>query len=102
MSLRAQIDRLDVPTNYIQFILILLIIVCVDGRRVYWEFGVPRSSLTTRVNDFQLWLHEHHKVPPNLKATSYPNLGLGLAGAGKISIAPASVTGPSGYQSLSL
>jgi len=99
MSLIARFDCLEVPTNYIQIILILLIIVGMDGRRMYWEFGVPHRSLTTRLSDFQLWLQKHHKVPPNLNATSYPNLGLGLAGAGKSSIAPTSVVGPSGCQS---
>jgi hypothetical protein len=41
-----------------------------------------------------------HNVPPNRNATSYPSLGLGPAGAGRSSIAPGSVAGPSGYQYL--
>ena len=52
MSLIARFDCLEVPTNYIQIILILLIIVGVDGRRMYWEFGVPCLSLTTRFTTF--------------------------------------------------
>jgi len=52
MSLRAKIECLDVPINYVQNILILLIIVYVGGRRVFWEFGVPCLSLTTRFTTF--------------------------------------------------
>jgi hypothetical protein len=100
MSLRAKIECLDVPINHVQNVLILLIMVYVGGRRVYCEFGVSLPLAYNAIYDFQLWLQKHHKVPPNLNATSYPNLGLGLAGAGKSSIAPTSVVGPSDCQSV--